>query len=132
MTMTDPIADMLTRIRNALKAQRETVDIPCSKVKSNIAKVLKSEGYIKNYKVLADGRQGIIKIALKYDDRGVPVIQGLKRVSKTSRRVYSGHDEIPKVLNGFGMNILSTSKGLMSDKHAEKMRLGGEVVCAVW
>lgn len=132
MTMTDPIADMLTRIRNALKAQRETVDIPCSKVKSNIAKVLKSEGYIKNYKVQADGRQGTIKITLKYDDRGVPVIQGLKRISKTSRRVYSGHDEIPKVLNGFGMNILSTSKGLMSDKHAEKMGLGGEVVCAVW
>jgi small subunit ribosomal protein S8 len=132
MTMTDPIADMLTRIRNALKAERETVDIPCSTVKTNIAKVLKSEGYIKNYKIVSDKRQGVIKVVLKYDEGGIPVIQGLKRVSKPSRRVYSGYDEIPEVLNGFGMNIVSTSKGLMSDGHAREMRLGGEIICSVW
>jgi small subunit ribosomal protein S8 len=130
--MTDPIADMLTRIRNALKAERETVDIPCSTVKTNIAKVLKSEGYIKNYKIVSDKRQGVIKVVLKYDEGGIPVIQGLKRVSKPSRRVYSGYDEIPEVLNGFGMNIVSTSKGLMSDGHAREMRLGGEIICSVW
>ncbi|MBW2095201.1 MAG: 30S ribosomal protein S8 [Deltaproteobacteria bacterium] len=132
MTMTDPIADMLTRIRNGLKAERETVDIPGSTIKTNIAKVLKSEGYIKNYKVLPDKRQGVIKIILKYDEEGASVIQGLKRVSKPSRRVYSGYDEIPEVLNGFGINIVSTSKGLMSDSRARKMRLGGEIICSVW
>lgn len=132
MTMTDPIADMLTRIRNALKAERETVDIPCSTIKTNIAKVLKSEGYIKNYKVLPDKRQGVIKVILKYDQEGGSVIQGLKRVSKPSRRVYSGHNEIPEVLNGFGINIVSTSKGLMSDSRAREMRLGGEIICSVW
>jgi small subunit ribosomal protein S8 len=125
MTMTDPIADMLTRIRNALKAERETVDIPCSTIKTDIAKVLKSEGYIKNYKVLPDERQGVIKVVLKYDEEGSSVIQDLKRVSKPSRRVYSGYDEIPEILNGFGITIVSTSKGLMSDSHARKMRLGG-------
>jgi small subunit ribosomal protein S8 len=132
MTMTDPIADMLTRIRNALKAEREMVDIPCSTVKTNIAKVLKSEGYIKNYKVVPDNRQGVIKVILKYDEEGSPVIQGLKRVSKPSRRIYSGSGEIPEVLNGFGMSIVSTSKGLMSDDRARKMKLGGEVICSVW
>lgn len=132
MTMTDPIADMLTRIRNALKAERETVDIPCSTIKTDIAKVLKSEGYIKNYKVLPDERQGVIKVVLKYDEEGASVIQDLKRVSKPSRRVYSGYDEIPEILNGFGITIVSTSKGLMSDSHARKMRLGGEIICSVW
>ncbi|MFZ0451861.1 MAG: 30S ribosomal protein S8 [Desulfatiglandaceae bacterium] len=132
MTMTDPIADMLTRIRNGLKAARETVDIPCSKVKVNIAKVLKAEGYILNYKVLSDNKQGKIKVILKYDDDGVPVLQGLKRVSKPSRRVYCGHEGIPKVLDGFGVNVISTSKGLMSDRQARKMELGGEVICSVW
>jgi small subunit ribosomal protein S8 len=132
MTMTDPIADMLTRIRNALKAERETVDIPCSTIKTDIAKVLKSEGYIKNYKVLPDERQGVIKVVLKYDEEGSSVIQDLKRVSKPSRRVYSGYDEIPEILNGFGITIVSTSKGLMSDSHARKMRLGGEIICSVW
>ena len=132
MTMTDPIADMLTRIRNALKAERETVDIPCSVVKTNIAKVLKSEGYIKNFKVIPDDRQGVIKVFLKYDEKGIAVIQGIKRVSKPSRRIYSGYDAIPEVLNGFGINIVSTSKGLMSDVHAREMRLGGEIICSVW
>jgi small subunit ribosomal protein S8 len=132
MTMTDPIADMLTRIRNGLKAVRETVDIPCSKVKVDIAKVLKAEGYIRNYKVLKDNKQGTIKVMLKYDDDGLPVLQGLKRVSKPSRRVYCGSDSIPEVLNGFGVNVVSTSKGLVSDKQARKMGLGGEIVCSVW
>lgn len=132
MTMTDPIADMLTRIRNGLKAARETVDIPCSKVKVNIAKVLKAEGYIRNYKVFKDDKQGKIKVILKYDDDGVPVLQGLKRVSKPSRRVYSRSDSIPEVLNGFGVNVVSTSKGLMSDRQAKKMGLGGEILCSVW
>lgn len=132
MTMTDPIADMLTRIRNGLKATRETVDIPCSKVKVNIAKVLKAEGYIRNYKVFKDDKQGKIKVILKYDDDGVPVLQGLKRVSKPSRRVYSRSDSIPEVLNGFGVNVVSTSKGLMSDRQAKKMGLGGEILCSVW
>jgi len=132
MTMTDPIADMLTRIRNGLKAVRETVDIPCSKVKVDIAKVLKAEGYIRNYKVLKDNKQGKIKVILKYDDNGLPVLQGLKRVSKPSRRIYCGSDGIPEVLNGFGVNVVSTSKGLMSDKQARKMGLGGEIICSVW
>jgi len=132
MTMTDPIADMLTRIRNGLKAVRETVDVPCSKVKVDIAKVLKAEGYIRNYKVLKDNKQGKIKVILKYDDKGLPVLQGVKRVSKPSRRVYCGSDGIPEVLNGFGVNVVSTSKGLMSDKQARKMGLGGEIICSVW
>ncbi|MBW1731680.1 MAG: 30S ribosomal protein S8 [Deltaproteobacteria bacterium] len=132
MTMTDPIADMLTRIRNAQKASHESVDIPGSRLKVNIAKVLKSEGYIKNFRVMPDGKQGILRIFLKYDDQGEPVIQGLKRVSKPSRRVYAGYDEIPKVLNGYGINIVSTSKGIMTDKKARKLRVGGEILCSVW
>ncbi|RLB42700.1 MAG: 30S ribosomal protein S8 [Deltaproteobacteria bacterium] len=132
MTMTDPIADMLTRIRNAQRAAHESVDIPSSKMKVNIAKVLKSEGYIKNFRVMPDGKQGILRIFLKYDEQGRPVIEGLKRISKPSRRVYAGYDEIPKVLNGFGISIVSTSKGIMADKKARKMKVGGEILCAVW
>lgn len=132
MTMTDPIADMLTRIRNAHRASHESVDIPSSRVKVNIAKVLKSEGYIKNFRVLPDGKQGILRIFLKYNEKGQPVIEGLKRISKPSRRVYAGYDEIPKVLNGFGISIVSTSKGIMADKKARKMKVGGEILCAVW
>ena len=132
MTMTDPIADMLTRIRNALKASHESVDIPSSKLKINIAKVLKSEGYIKNFKMISDGKQGIIKIFLKYDDRGAAVIGGLERVSKPSRRVYSSFDEIPKVLGGYGVQIISTSKGLVTDRAARESRVGGEILFSVW
>ncbi len=132
MTMTDPIADMLTRIRNAQRASHESVDIPSSKMKINIAKVLKSEGYIKNFRVMPDGKQGILRIFLRYDDEGGAVIEGLKRISKPSRRVYAGYDEIPKVLNGYGVSIVSTSKGIMTDKKARKMRVGGEILCAVW
>ncbi|RLC28309.1 MAG: 30S ribosomal protein S8 [Deltaproteobacteria bacterium] len=132
MTMTDPIADMLTRTRNALRASHEVVDIPCSKLKINIAKVMRSSGYIKNFKIVSDGRHRFIRIFLKYDQKGAPVITGLKRVSKPSCRVYRGFDEIPKVLNGYGINIVSTSKGLMTDGQARNMRLGGEVLCSLW
>lgn len=132
MTMTDPVADMLTRVRNALKASHEQVDIPSSKIKINIANVLKSEGYIRNFKIITDGRHRLLRIFLKYDEEGVPVIGGVKRVSKPSCRVYAGYDEIPKVLNGYGVNIISTSKGLMTDREARKMRVGGEILCSLW
>ena len=132
MTMTDPVADMLTRVRNALKASHEQVDIPSSKIKINIANVLKSEGYIRNFKIITDGRHRLIRIFLKYDEEGVPVIGGVKRVSKPSCRVYAGYDEIPKVLNAYGVNIISTSKGLMTDREARKMRVGGEILCSLW
>lgn len=132
MTMTDPVADMLTRVRNALKASHEQVDIPSSKIKINIANVLKSEGYIRNFKIITDGRHRLIRIFLKYDEEGVPVIGGVKRVSKPSCRVYAGYDEIPKVLNGYGVNIISTSKGLMTDREARKMCVGGEILCSLW
>ena len=132
MTMTDPIGDMLTRIRNAIRASHESVDIPSSRMKVNVAQVLKSEGYIKNLKIVSDGRQRLIRIFLKYDDEGVPVIQGLRRVSKPSCRIYSGYDEIPKVLNGYGVNLISTSKGILTDRDAKKIRVGGEIICTVW
>ena len=132
MTMTDPIADMLTRIRNALQASHGQVDIPISKLKINMAKVFKSEGYIKNFKVVSDGRHRFIRAFLKYDENGVPAIEGIKRVSKPSCRIYAKSEMIPEVLNGFGVNILSTSKGLMADRHARKMHLGGEILCSVW
>jgi small subunit ribosomal protein S8 len=132
MTMTDPIADMLTRIRNALRASHEWVDIPSSKLKIEIAKVLKSEGYVKNLKIISDGRHRLLRVFLKYDDDGVPIIDGLKRQSKPSRRVYKRCDEIPKVLNGYGINIVSTSKGLVSDNEARKIGLGGEILCSIW
>lgn len=132
MTMTDPIADMLTRIRNAFRASHELVDVPSSKLKINLAKVLKSEGYIKNFKIVSDGRHRQIRIFLKYDEEGNSVIGGLKRVSKPSCRIYKGYDEIPKVLNGYGINVVSTSKGLMADGQARKIRAGGEILCTVW
>ncbi len=132
MTMTDPIADMLTRIRNGLRASHDYVDVPTSKLKVNIAKVFKSEGYIRNFKMVSDGKHRLIRIFLKYDERGVPVILGLKRVSKPSRRIYRGYEEIPKVLNGYGVNILSTSKGILTDREAMKAEVGGEILCSVW
>ena len=132
MTMTDPIADMLTRIRNALKASHELVDIPNSKLKINIAKVLKAEGYINNFKLISDGQHRLIRIFLRYDQEGVSVIGGLKRISKPSCRVYRQYNEIPKVLNGYGINIVSTSKGLMTDREARKMHVGGEILCSLW
>jgi len=132
MTMTDPIADMLTRIRNALRASHELVNIPSSKLKINVAKVLKSEGYIRNFRIVSDGQHRYVRIFLKYDKEGNAVIEGLKRVSKPSCRVYSGHVKIPKVLNGYGISVVSTSKGLMTDSEARKTGLGGEILCSVW
>ena len=132
MAMTDPICDMLTRIRNGIMASYDTVDIPSSKLKINIAKVLKSEGFIKNYRIMNEGAREIIRVFLKYDEKGVPVIDGLKRVSKPSRRFYTKADKIPKVLGGLGVNILSTSKGVMTDREARRIGIGGEVLCAVW
>jgi small subunit ribosomal protein S8 len=132
MGMTDPIADMLTRMRNALTASYNTVDIPGSRQKIDIAKVLKSEGFIKNYKIMADKRQGIMRIFFKYDEKGESVIVGLKRVSKPGCRIFRKTDKIPRVLNGYGINILSTSKGVMTDSQARKMGIGGEVICSIW
>jgi small subunit ribosomal protein S8 len=132
MSMSDPIADMLTRIRNGIMASYDKVDIPTSKLKINLAKILKSEGFIKNYKIIPDRRQGIIRIFLRYDEHGKSVIEGLKRQSKPSRRLYARSDRIPKVLNGFGTNIISTSKGVMTDRQARKIGVGGEVLCSVW
>ena len=132
MCMTDPVADMLTRIRNAMRASHELVDIPSSKLKIEIGKVLKSEGYIKNLRIISDGKHRLMRIFLKYDDKGIPVIGGLKRVSKPSCRIYRGYDQIPKVLNGFGISIVSSSKGLVTDREARRMQVGGEILCSVW
>jgi small subunit ribosomal protein S8 len=132
MTMTDPIADMLTRIRNALMASYNSVDIPNSRLKVDIAKVLKSEGFIRNYKIVPNDQQGILRVIFKYDENGEAIISGLKRVSKPGRRIYAKTDKMPTVLNGFGINVISTSKGIMTDKDARKMRVGGEILCAVW
>ena len=132
MTMTDPIADMLTRIRNAARASHDSADIPGSRLKINIAKVLKTEGYIKNFRIFSDGNHKMIRVFLNYDEEGQPVIGGMKRVSKPSCRVYCTHDEIPQVLGGFGINIVSTSKGLVTDRQARHLGIGGEVLCSVW
>jgi len=132
MSMTDPIADMLTRMRNALIASYSTVDIPSSKLKIDIAKVLKSEGFIKNFKIIDDKKQGMMRIFFKHDDNGKSVIDGLKRMSKPGCRMYSKSTRIPSVLNGYGINIITTSKGIMTDKQAKKMGIGGEIVCSIW
>ena len=132
MAVTDPIADMLTRIRNALKASHETVDIPSSKIKINIAKVMKTEGYIKNFKIVSEGTDERLRIFLKYDDGGLPIINGLKRVSKPSCRIYKGFDDIPRTLNGYGISIVSTSKGIMTDNEAREAHIGGEILCSLW
>lgn len=132
MTMSDPIADMLTRIRNAAKAKFNSVDIPGSNFKYELAKVLLEEGFIRNYKVIEDNKQGILRVYLKYDDHRSNVIVGLQRVSKPSRRVYVKSMEIKPVLNGMGISILSTSKGIMTDKAARKENVGGEIICNVW
>lgn len=132
MVMTDPIADFLTQIRNACMANHERVDVPSSKVKLSIAKLLKEEGYINNYKLVKDKKQGILRVYLKYDNKNVPIIEGLERISKPSCRVYVRHDKIPYVLNGYGTVILSTSKGVLTDREARKQRIGGELLCKVW
>ena len=132
MQITDPIADMLTRIRNAGTAKHETVDVPASKMKISIAQILLDEGYIKGFQIIDDGTQGIIRITLKYLPGKQRVIQGLRRVSKPGLRVYAGADELPRVLNGLGIAIISTSKGVMTDKEARKAHVGGEVLAFVW
>ena len=132
MSISDPIADMLTRIRNGIIASFDTVDIPNSKQKISIAKILKAEGFIKNYKVIPDRRQGILRVFLKFDEGGESVIGGLKRVSKPSCRIYTRSDSIPQVRNGYGISILSTSKGLLTDRQARKLGVGGEILCSVW
>lgn len=132
MTMTDPIADMLTRIRNALKAMHDEVSVPSSKMKVAVAKILKDEGYIKDYKVIQDNKQGILKIALKWGSHGEKVITGLKKVSKPGLRVYCGKEDIPVVIGGLGITILSTSRGILTGAQAKKMDIGGEVICNIW
>lgn len=132
MAITDPIADMLTRIRNGCMAGFEVVDIPSSKMKQEISRILKEEGYIKESKIINDQVQGIIRLYLKYDDTNRPVITNLKRISKPGRRVYVKKDNTPRVLGGLGIAILSTSKGIMTDKNIRKAQLGGEVLCHVW
>lgn len=132
MAITDPIADMLTRIRNAGKAKFNSVDIPGSKVKTELARVLKNQGFIRNYKFIKDDKQGILRVYLKYADSQAHVIQEIKRVSKPSRRVYVGADDVQTVFNGLGVAILSTSRGILTDKQARKDRIGGEILCTVF
>ena len=132
MNTTDPIADMLTRIRNASAAKHKTVDVPASKMKKAIADILYNEGYIKSVEEIANENQGILRIALKYDENGAKVIAGIKRISKPGLRVYASAEKLPKVLNGLGIAIISTSKGIMTDKEARKLALGGEVIAYVW
>lgn len=132
MTMTDPVADMITRIRNANTVKHETVDVPASNMKKSIAEILLNEGFIKGYDVIEDGKQGIIRIQLKYGKNSEKVISGLKRISKPGLRVYAKKDEMPKVLGGLGIAILSTSNGIVTDKDARKLGVGGEVICYVW
>ncbi|MGD9504471.1 MAG: 30S ribosomal protein S8 [Syntrophobacteraceae bacterium] len=130
--VTDPIADFLNRIKNGQNARFDKVDIPASRLKASLARILKEEGYIKNFKVLRDDKQGIIRVQLKYADAREPAIAGIKRISKPGCRVYVGHDDIPRVLNGLGIAIVSTSKGVMTDRQARTERMGGELLCSIW
>ena len=132
MMITDPVADMLTRIRNANSAKHETVDVPASNLKKAIAQILLDEGYIKSFELVDNGNQGIIHITLKYQAKKAQVISGLKRVSKPGLRIYAGAGEIPYVLKGLGIAIISTSKGVMTDKKARELHIGGEVLAFVW
>ena len=132
MSMTDPIADFLTRIRNAIRAKHRRVDAPSSRLKREIARVLLEEGYIRKFVEIEDGKQGILRIYLKYDENEVPAITDLKRISKPGRRIYVGVDQVPRVMNNLGIAILSTSKGVMTHKQALRERVGGEVLCYVW
>ena len=132
MNTTDPIADMLTRIRNANSSKHKTVDIPSSKMKTAIAEILFKEGYIKSFEIISDENQGIIRITLKYDEKGTRVIDGIKRISKPGLRVYAGKEELPRVLNGLGIAIISTSQGLKTDKEAREAGIGGEVLAYIW
>ena len=132
MQITDPIADLLTRIRNASSAKHDTVDIPASNMKTAICQILLDEGYIKNFTVTEDGKQGLITVVLKYGEGKTPVITGLRRVSKPGLRIYSDVENMPKVMKGLGVAIVSTSKGVMTDRQARKENVGGEVLAFVW
>ncbi|MDE5973590.1 MAG: 30S ribosomal protein S8 [Eubacterium sp.] len=132
MHITDPIADMLTRIRNANSAKHDTVDIPASNMKKAIAQILVDEGYIRNFKVVEDGKQGVIRVTLKYGEGKSQVITGLRRVSKPGLRMYSNVEDMPKVMKGLGIAIISTSKGIMTDREARKQNVGGEVLAFIW
>jgi small subunit ribosomal protein S8 len=132
MGMSDPIADMLTRIRNANQAKMKSVDVLLSKVNFNIAKVLKKTGYISGFNVKRENNKGMLRVYLKFTDSKEGVISGIERVSKPGRRIYVGTDKVPKVLNGYGVAILSTSKGVVTDKEAREMNTGGEIICKVW
>lgn len=132
MVMTDPIADMLTRIRNANSVFHDKVDIPASKIKEAVVRILKEEGFIKDFEMVQDGKQGILRVSLKYGPSREKVITGIKRISKPGLRVYAKKDELPRVLGGLGIAVISTSRGLMTDKQARKDGLGGEVIAYVW
>lgn len=132
MQITDTIADMLTRIRNASSARHDTVDVPASNMKKAIANILLEEGYIKNFQVLEDNKQGVIRIVLKYGENKTPVITGLRRVSKPGLRIYTGCEDMPRVMKGLGIAILSTSKGVMTGKQAKAEKVGGEILAFVW
>jgi small subunit ribosomal protein S8 len=130
--MTDPIADMLTRIRNAYKARFEKVEMPASKMKMSILQALKNEGYVKGYKLLTEGKKAQLQVSLKYDARKQPAVSDLRRLSKPGRRVYVNKDEIPQIKSGLGLAILSTSKGIITDRQARKEGVGGELICSCW
>ena len=132
MQMSDVIADMLTRIRNANDAKHATVDIPASNMKKSIADILVAEGYVKSYQTIEDGKQGVIRVTLKYNAGKQKVIRGIRRVSKPGLRIYAGYEDMPKVMNGLGIAIVSTSKGIMTDKKARAAKVGGEVLAFVW
>jgi small subunit ribosomal protein S8 len=130
--LTDPIADMLTRVRNAVMIRAEKVDVPASRIKLEIAKIMKEEGFIRAYKILKDKKQGILRITLKYTTDNEAVISGLKRISKPGRRVYADKDSIPTVMGGVGISVLSTSRGVLGDKGCRREKVGGEVLCYIW
>ncbi len=132
MSLVDPISDMLTRIRNAAKAKKKEVNIPSSRMKVELAKLLKEEGFIRNFKVIDDNKQGILNIALKYTEDNLSVISGLRRVSKPGCRIFCTKDSIPKILNGLGVVIISSSKGIATGKKCEELGVGGEVICSIW
>jgi len=130
--MTDPIADMLTRIRNSVLIKAEKVDIPASRLKVEIAKIMKEEGFIKSYKIIKDKKQGILRVTLKYTQDNRPIVEGLKRISKPGRRVYVGKDEVPSVVGGMGIAVVTTPKGILTDKVCRREGVGGEVLCYIW
>lgn len=132
MALTDPIADMLTMIRNASRAKKETVEAKNSKLSEEILKIFKGEGFISNYKVIKDNKQGTLRIYLRYSKDGTPAIMGIKRISRPGLRIYKKSDELPRIISGLGVAVVSTSKGLMTDESARTGRMGGEVICSIW